>query len=228
MIAFQEFPKIPRYRREVIITEKIDGTNACVAWVPMTDEIRGDQNIIAVRNIKDQHGTDRGEYALVAQSRSKFITPARVKPKNDNHGFAAWVDENVDELTKLGPGYHYGEWWAMGIQRGYIQQRKRFSLFNVSRWGEGKQERPACCDVVPLLGMHTPDKIDTVLDVLRNSGSVAAPGFLHPEGIVIWHSQSKQYYKILLDSDDTPKSQMQNRGGAQSAQASGESAVAGG
>lgn len=30
MIEFVEFPKIARFSREIIITEKIDGTNACV------------------------------------------------------------------------------------------------------------------------------------------------------------------------------------------------------
>jgi len=30
MTEFQEFPKIARYSRDVIVTEKIDGTNACV------------------------------------------------------------------------------------------------------------------------------------------------------------------------------------------------------
>jgi hypothetical protein len=30
MTEFQEFPKMPRRSRDVVITEKIDGTNACV------------------------------------------------------------------------------------------------------------------------------------------------------------------------------------------------------
>ena len=30
MIEFKEFPKIARLNREVIVTEKIDGTNAAV------------------------------------------------------------------------------------------------------------------------------------------------------------------------------------------------------
>lgn len=30
MTEFQEFPKIVRYSRDVIVTEKIDGTNACL------------------------------------------------------------------------------------------------------------------------------------------------------------------------------------------------------
>ena len=37
----------------------------------------------------------------------------------DNHGFWHWVMDNKEELLKLGKGYHYGEWWGKGIQRGY-------------------------------------------------------------------------------------------------------------
>lgn len=208
-IEFQEFPKIPRYRREVALTEKIDGTNAAVVWVPALDEtgvLIQDDNVIAMRNLIDQHGTELGPYLLLAQSRGRFITPSRVKPKNDNYGFAQWVDDHKEDLQLLGPGYHYGEWWGYGIQRGYGMAEKHFSLFNVNRWGEGRQQRPACCDVVPLLGYFGPDQIGTQLERLRGLGSVAAPGYMKAEGMIIWHSQSKQYYKILLENDDVPKS----------------------
>lgn len=210
MIEFVEFPKIPRYRREVALTEKLDGTNAAVVWIPAHQLDPGcatdNENVIARKDLIDQHGTEIGPHFLLAQSRSRFITPSRIKPKNDNYGFAQWVDDHADELTKLGPGVHYGEWWGYGIQRGYGMAEKHFSLFNVNRWGDGKQERPACCDVVPLLGYFGPDQIGTQLEALRINGSYAAPGYMRAEGLVVWHSQSKQYYKILLEGDDAPKS----------------------
>lgn len=199
-IEFLEFPKIPRYRREVALTEKLDGTNAAVVWAPAGERGLYD---IATRDLIDQHGTNLGSYALYAQSRKQFIVPGK-----DNYGFAKWVSEHVDELAMLGPGAHYGEWWGYGIQRGYGMPEKHFSLFNVNRWGEGKQARPACCDVVPLLGYFTPDKINEVVEQLRTLGSLAAPGYMRPEGVIVWHSQSKQYYKILLENDDAPKSKV--------------------
>jgi hypothetical protein len=207
MIQFQEFPKIPRYRREVAITEKLDGTNAAVVWTPVSTMEPPDDNIIASRVLKDQHGNSVGEYWLLAQSRQRFITPSRVKPKNDNYGFAQWVDDNINELAKLGPGVHYGEWWGYGIQRGYGIPEKRFSLFNVNRWGDGKQPLPACCHVVPLMGYFGPDQISTQVERLRTLGSLAAPGYMKPEGIIVLHSQSKQHYKILLENDEISKSQ---------------------
>lgn len=121
-IPFVEFPKIARFNREVIVTEKIDGTNAQILVNDTGDEVVG------------------------VGSRTRWISP-----KDDNHGFAGWVQKNKEELLRLGPGSHFGEWWGAGIQRTYGLKEKRFSLFNVSRW---EHDRPACCGVVPVLSLE--------------------------------------------------------------------------
>jgi hypothetical protein len=177
---FVPFPKIARFSREVIVTEKIDGTNACI------------------------HVSETGE--VVAGSRSGWITPAQ-----DNHGFAAWVEAHRSDLLTLGPGSHFGEWWGQGIQRRYGLPEKRFSLFNVSRWADGGKDaanRPPCCHVVPILGRGTFDMFDAeeTLETLRRTGSLAAPGFMQPEGIVIFHTASGALFKKTLEKDDMPKS----------------------
>lgn len=176
MHQFESFGKIPRLSREVIITEKLDGTNA--------------QILI----------TDAGDFLV--GSRNRFITP-----DNDNYGFARWCAEHREELLQLGPGRHFGEWWGKGIQRGYGLGEKRFSLFNVTRWGDDTV-RPSCCAVVPLLyqGSFDTEKIKSVLWGLQAFGSKAAPGFMDPEGIVIFHTASRQLYKKTLQDDDVPKS----------------------
>jgi hypothetical protein len=208
MIEFQEFPKIPRYKREVIITEKIDGTNAAVVWAPL-DATASFDNLLGTHTLRDQHGADLGHYGLFAQSRSRIIVPETRRKGADNHGFAQWVSENADELTKLGPGVHYGEWWGSGIQRRYGLTEKRFSLFNVSRWGKHNPNTPTCCHVVPVLAHGLPNLVDDTLLQLRHGGSAASPGFMNPEGIIIWHTTSKQYYKVMLDNDETPKSKQE-------------------
>jgi hypothetical protein len=175
MITFEPFPKIARLSREIVVTEKLDGTNA--------------QVII----------TEDGE--IGAASRSRLIYPG----KEDNYGFAGWVERNKAELLKLGPGRHFGEWWGQGIQRGYNQTTKRFSLFNVNRWGG--DDRPACCDVVPTIyvGAFSTDAIDTALAYLADVGSLAAPGFTKPEGVVVYHTASGFLFKKTLDNDAQPK-----------------------
>ena len=173
-VDFVAFPKMPRLRREVLITEKIDGTNAQV-FIGEDGEVR-------------------------AGSRSRWITP-----QDDNFGFAAWVRDHADELRQLGPGRHFGEWWGAGIQRRYGLAEKRFSLFNVSRWGD---ERPTCCHVVPVLwrGLFSTDAVEITLDSLRDFGSEAAPGFMKPEGIVVFHIAGNVGFKRTLEKDDEPKS----------------------
>ncbi len=91
-----------------------------------------------------------------------------------------------------------------GIQRRYGMVEKRFSLFNTSRWAAGV---PALCHVVPVLysGEWSQDAIDEALERLRSGGSVAAPGFLKPEGVVVYHAASQNLYKVTLDKDNEPK-----------------------
>lgn len=173
--TFVEFPKIPRLNRTVIVTEKIDGTNACVV---VSDAPTFDERIVT------------------AQSRSRIITP-----EADNYGFARWVKENEAMLRQLGPGYHFGEWWGCGIQRGYGLAEKRFSLFNTKRWG-GVQPRPACCNVVPVLAVWDGfQAVEQGLAYLREKGSAAAPGFMRPEGIVAFHGHSGAMFQVTLEKD---------------------------
>lgn len=174
--VFEEFPKIPRLSRECIVTEKIDGTNGTVLVLE--------------------------DGRVIAGSRTRWITP-----EQDNHGFAAWVRDHAEELRAgLGVGMHRGEWWGQGIQRKYGQDRKRFSLFNTSKWADAAV-RPACCDCVPILytGPFDTDEILRTLDHLKENGSVAAPGFMQPEGVVIYHIAGRLFFKKTIEKDEQPK-----------------------
>jgi hypothetical protein len=176
-MEFKAFPKIPRWSKvaQVVITEKIDGTNACVVV--------------------------SAEGEVTAQSRTRMITPAQ-----DNYGFAAWVEQNAADLRALGPGYHFGEWWGRGIQRGYGLNHRRFSLFNTGRWLTAA-DRPACCDVVPLIGVVPLETLDSAALIanLLKSGSWAAPGFMQPEGLCFWLGATGHHFKRLCENDDTHK-----------------------
>lgn len=137
--------------------------------------------------------------SIRAGSRNRWITP-----EADNYGFAGWVERNKEELLQLGPGQHFGEWWGNGIQRNYGMKEKRFSLFNSGRWSS---DRPACCDVVPVLyaGDFSSNTVDWVLDTLKETGSIAAPGFMKPEGIIVFMTASHHLYKVLAENDHQPK-----------------------
>ncbi len=170
---FVAFPKLARLSREVVITEKLDGTNAQVFI-----------------------GED-GEF--LTGSRTRWITP-----DDDNYGFSRWAHAHKEELLELGPGSHFGEWWGQGIQRNYGLKEKRFSLFNVSRWGVS---RPSCCHVVPELwrGVFDTMVAHRAVTLLALRGSVAAPGFMKPEGVVVYHTAAKVSFKQTIEKDEAGK-----------------------
>lgn len=168
-MEFKAWPKITRVenRRTPVFTEKLDGTNACIA-------INEDGTLSHV------------------QSRNRIISPS-----NDNFGFAKWVQENEQELLKLGHGYHFGEWWGKDVRRGgYGLKETRFSLFDARRWGEHNPNTPACCHVVPLIPAETWE--DAKAYLIEN-GSIAAPGFMNPEGAIMFDPDTKTNFKIIID-----------------------------
>jgi hypothetical protein len=198
---FVPMPKIPRLRREVIVTEKIDGTNASVHI--------------------DEAGNVR------AASRTRWITPeddnfgfaAWVRDHEDElrllgpgHHFGEWWGNGIQR--------------NYGLRQG----DRRFSLFNVGRWlldppspyASTPQLNvralgvPGCVDVVPRLWQGTWDELgrdfhhaysvlDEILHQLRMHGSYAV-NYMNPEGIVVYHVAANQLFKVTLDNDDAPKS----------------------
>jgi hypothetical protein len=177
-IEFQPWPKIARLNRDITITEKIDGTNAAVLIL--------------------EDGT------VAAQSRKRLITP-----EDDNFGFARWVAANAGALTDLlGPGRHFGEWWGAGIQRRYGLDSKRFSLFNTARYGDLPLSDVEGLATVPVLyqGPFSQHAIEDAIDRLDQLGSAAAPGFMDPEGIIVFHSAAQQMFKVTIKGDEVPKS----------------------
>jgi hypothetical protein len=202
-LEFAAWPKIARWKNEVMtITEKIDGTNACVVIAHMDDyDAEVPDSVIAK--------IDDGEqaYSVQAQSRSRFIMPGK---NTDNAGFALWVQSHAVALVKaLGLGRHYGEWWGSGIQSGYgfTGGQRTFSLFNVHRW-EGVDLGVDNLTTVPVIfkGAASEAEIEKSLDKLRREGSLAAPGFMRPEGVIIQYKLTQQTYKAFVNDDGIPKS----------------------
>ena len=173
---FISFPKLYRFKGPWIITEKIDGTNA--------------QLFISDTEFK-------------VGSRTRWITP-----QNDNFGFATWAYTHQAKLTELlGPGRHYGEWYGLGIQRNYGLKEKRFSLFNTHRWTADMFTTLPQLSVVPILyaGAFEQLAFDQVMLHLKENGSIASPGFMNPEGIVVFDTQSGTGFKRTFDYDEAGK-----------------------
>jgi hypothetical protein len=193
---FEKFSKIPRLNKEVVITEKLDGTNAQINIVHVHQADQGTVDAAAA------HPTTLGFWGngsdiqvMMAGSRNRYLTL-----DDDNFGFAHWVEENAVELFKFGPGRHFGEWWGQGIQRTYGLEEKRFSMFN-PRWAD---QGPDCVSTVPVL--LTSGDISSAaaygMSKLATEGSHAAPGFMNPEGIIVYHSGSRQLFKQTFEYDE--------------------------
>jgi hypothetical protein len=216
-IEFREWPKIFRLNREIIVTEKIDGTNACIIVEPAPGSYRDGLTHImedgwpvsaddprattAPGVLVDLHGS---RAVVAAQSRKRVISPG-----SDNFGFARWVRENATELANLlGYGYHFGEWYGSGIQRGYGLQNgeKRFMLFNVDRWSALPLVVPGL-EVATVLyrGNFYTDQIEICVGKLKRDGSYHVKGFDNPEGVIVYHTAGNTSFKVTCEKDERHK-----------------------
>ena len=196
MTDFVPFPKMSRLNRDIIVTEKIDGTNACIRI------------------------TEDGQF--LTGSRTRWITP---QDDNAGFSRWAHEhkDELMQLGVGLHFGEWWGSGVQRGY--GLSKGEKRFSLFNVARWCladqkpliiynpdpriEKYQEKlPACCHLVPKLysGVFDMDAIESALAELRQHGSKALPGFSRPEGVVVYHVAAGIGFKRTLEKDEQPKS----------------------
>lgn len=205
-IEFKAWPKTPRLFREIVVTEKVDGTNSAVI-IQESDGEAVDPNALATL----KH--DGVLYEIAAQSRNRLIFPGKT---TDNHGFASFVQYNAEHLFDLlGPGRHYGEWWGSGIQGRYkfnSSDFKGFALFNTEKhkglyhWLANPTGGQALVEPSPILyeGPFSEQKIRDILESLKKHGSVISPSD-PAEGIVVYHTQSRQVFKVTLDGNDAGK-----------------------
>lgn len=177
--SFEGFPKIARLSREIVITEKIDGTNAQI--------------------LINEDGT------IVAGSRTRFITPENdnygfAKWVKEN-------EEELKKLgfgRHFGEWWGNGCQRGYGLSKG----DKRFSLFNTSRWNS-ENIPSCCYVVPELYrGDFDTNEIEKVLYQLKNYGSIASPNFMNPEGIIIYHTAAGVGFKKTIHNDDAPKNKV--------------------
>lgn len=176
-MEFQAWPKIPRHVGfNVIISEKIDGTNACI-------NVGEDLKIQSV------------------QSRTRLIDV-----HNDNFGFANWVEANKEVLESfLGEGRHYGEWAGPGIQSNPLKlTQKTFFLFNTHRWEDKSRILHPQVSVVPCLyiGTYYEGLFGDVMDKLYKKCYLHQNDEMEPEGIIIYWPQTRTMEKMTYANSE--------------------------
>ena len=200
-LEFREFPKLPRLSRDIIISEKIDGTNAQVLITEHGDIFVGSRT----RWITPQD--DNYGFAKWVEGNKQTILGL-----GPGRHFGEWWGSGIQRGYNLPKG------------------EKRFSLFNVSRWAlhstepkriltadpriEKYQDRlPEGLLLVPELyrGEFITFGIEHTLNTLKEHGSYASPAFDRPEGIVIFHTAGNVGFKKTIDKDDIPKSMIHSK-----------------
>ena len=205
-MEFKSWGKTPRLFRDIVITEKIDGTNSAVIIEEADPNGPMEPEEIAYVEL------DGKLYAVGAQSKNRLIFPGKT---TDNYNFAQWVQENAEQLVReLGPGHHFGEWWGKGIGKRYPNADYRvFSLFNTAKHRdaffrtEELNGTPVTVEAVPILfeGPFSEEAIHLVAKELLKNGSIADPFSPNPEGVCVYHTQSGQVYKFTFDNNDKGK-----------------------
>jgi hypothetical protein len=233
---FKKWSSTPRFHKGLHITMKIDGTNGGVSveivghedmsW-HYSGQVPEDATYVTHRT---EDGSDPGfGYLVRAQSRKRIITPT-----NDNYGFAGWVWDNAEALANtLGMGYHYGEWYGEGIQGNPMGVAgRKWALFNTWHWARPenaialKNSGIPGITHVPVLHdeqTHGPADYMTIPDIMDNlykwgdlvegyrthpyANKMDSHMVKEPEGIIVWHRETQQKYKILLNNDSIHKGQ---------------------
>lgn len=174
---FKKFKSIPRLYRDVVITEKIDGTCSTVFVSDWGDVFCG---------AKDHWlSKDDDNYDFWHWTQSNKADLLKLGP-----GFHS--------------GEYWG--FDIGRSYGCKKGERYFSLFNTSRWSD-PDKRPSCCLCVPVLysGVFNEHCVDVAQTDLRMNGSKAKPGYKHPEGIVLYHTAADMFFKRTLKEDHLPK-----------------------
>jgi hypothetical protein len=192
MGEFRKWPSTPRWHKGLTITEKIDGTNACI--------------VIYNGQVK-------------AQSRKRMITPdddnmgfAKWVYENagaltDTLGYGYHYGEWYGEGIQKNP---------LGIEG------KRFALFHATKYTEAngyELNKVDGLETVPLL-FHGQANLWTIPDIVQDlelygtkvkgaaRRTVTVPGLgdtielaARAEGVIVYHKETQAKYKILLEND---------------------------
>lgn len=178
-MEFESFEKIARLNRHIVITEKIDGTNAQIAFDDDMNMHVGSRNRWITPE-DDNYGFAR--WAVENEEELRQLGPGR--------HFGEWwgqgIQRRYDMNRKVFSLFNTGRWGA-----------------------HNEDTPECCSVVPVLYnGVHDAMAIDTVLESLRFNGSYVSKGFMDPEGIVIYHSHVRKLFKVTLKNDEVPKSKV--------------------
>lgn len=190
---FQGFPKIPRLNRDMIITEKIDGTNAQV-YIGEGGQVWAGSRKRWLTIHDDNYGFAAWVYSYAEELRQ--LGPG--------HHFGEWWGKGIQRNY----GLDHRRFSLFNVIR-WRDPRQIVDPVRLILSDEAKVKRmivPDCCRTVPVIRVapFSQSRIDLALECLRLYGSQAT-AFDKPEGIIIYHTAGNHLYKVTLEGDEKPK-----------------------
>jgi hypothetical protein len=175
-IEFQGWPKTPRLFRDIVVTEKIDGTNAAII---ITDDGVGAQSR---KRLIDPESDNFGFAQWVWDNSDDLV-----RLLGPGRHFGEWWGKGIQR----GYGLDERRFSLFNTGRyGHIAEESGGLLHTVPVLYQGEFSTP---------------EVEHTLNMLAGRGSQAAPGFDKPEGVVVYHAAARASFKVLLENDDIPK-----------------------
>ena len=175
-MEFESFQKMARLSREIIITEKLDGTNAQICI-----------------------GED-GSFQV--GSRTRWITPEN---DNFGFAAWAYANKDelmqLGHGRHFGEWWGQGIQRRYGLEE---KRFSLFNVSRWDNPED--RPRCCDIVPTIYRGMFSQEAIESALDSLRLLGSSAAIGFMNPEGIIVYHCAAGIGFKKTLEKDESPKS----------------------
>ncbi len=172
---FVGFPKIARLSREVIVSEKIDGTNAQITITEYGDLFAGSRT----RWITPDDD-NFGFAAWAAGNRSDLL---RLGPGSH---YGEWWGSGIQR----GYGLKERRFSLFNVSRWADAALRPACCHIVPVLGRG---------------IFDTAQIIMLLNILERDGSAAAPGWMKPEGIVAFHTAGNVGFKKTIYKDNEPK-----------------------
>jgi hypothetical protein len=184
---FTPFPSISRLSREMVVTEKLDGTNA---------QIHFDYNgVMCVGSRTRWIMPDDDNYGF---ARWAYAHEDELRALGPGSHFGEWWGQGIQRKYGLDEKrfslFNTGRWTSPN------------NILEPAN-GDTRCIEVPCCHVVPVLYRGTFDTtwVDTALYALQRLGSAAALGYMNPEGVVVYHEKSRTLFKKTLDKNDGHK-----------------------
>lgn len=173
---FVPFPKIARLNRDVIVTEKIDGTNA-VVLVGEDGSVRAGSRSRWISPDDDNFGF--AKWVAEHAEELRGLGPGR----HYGEWWGAGIQRRYGLSEKRFSLFNTTRWRDPAVRPACCH----------------------VVPVLWTAPQDISSAANAALSLLRTHGSFAAPGFMRPEGVVAYHTASGQMFKVTLEKDEAPK-----------------------